>query len=105
MKSASEMSLEIRRKKKAMQADPSVVDLSGIPMDKTDEDVMDRNVVTKDLGLDHNMPKSFSEEPDDMHETSEPEAPKASMPPRDEEPESEAKLKRMMRLSKMLKAR
>ncbi len=58
MKSASQLSLEIRRKKKAMQADPGVVDLSGIPMDKTDEDIMEANEMTSDLGLDTNKPMS-----------------------------------------------
>lgn len=105
MKSASTMSLEIRRKKKAMQSDPDTVDLSGIPMDKTDEDIMEQNELTTDLGLDHNTPKMHSEEPDDMHETSEPPAPKISMPPKDQEPESEAKIKRLLRLSTKMKAR
>lgn len=56
MKSASQMSLEIRAKKKAMQADPNVVDLSGVSMDKTDEDIMQANEMTSDLGLDTNKP-------------------------------------------------
>lgn len=89
------MSLEIRRKKKAMQADPQVVDLSGIPMDKTDEDVMERDAVTSDLGLDSNHPKAHSEEPDDMVDTGQPPAPEVSMP-------SDSESKRKLRLSKMM---
>lgn len=58
MKSAAQMSMEIRAKKKAMQADPNVVDLSGIPMDKTDEDIMEQNEMTAKLGLDTNHPMS-----------------------------------------------
>ncbi len=57
MKSAIELSKMIRAKKKAMQADPDVVDLSGIPMDKTDEDLMEQNSMTTELGLDTNHPK------------------------------------------------
>ena len=60
MKSASQISAEIRRKKKAMQADPGVVDLSGIPMDKTDIDLMEQNDMTKELGLDTNNPVESS---------------------------------------------
>ncbi len=63
MKTASQLSLEIRRKKKAMQDDPAVVDLSGIPMDKQDEDIMEANELTSDLGLDTNKPKEHSSIP------------------------------------------
>lgn len=94
MKSASQMSLEIRRKKKAMQDDPQVVDLSGIPMDKTDEDELERDAVTTDLGLDMNHPKDRSEEPDDMVDD--------SAPPAAEPNETEAETKRKMRLAKMM---
>lgn len=95
MKSASQMSLEIRRKKKAMQVDPQVVDLSGIPMDKTDEDIMDQEAMTTDLGLDTNHPKEHSEEPDDMVDHSQPPAPEVSEP-------TDASTKRKMRLAKMM---
>jgi hypothetical protein len=95
MKSASQMSLEIRRKKKAMQDDPQVVDLSGIPMDKTDEDVMDRDAMTTDLGLDTNKPKAHSEAPDDMVDASEPPSPEVNMP-------SDSQSKRKLRLSKLM---
>lgn len=63
MKTASQLSLEIRRKKKAMQDNPDVVDLSGIPIDKQDEDIAEANEMTKELGLDKNHPKEHNEEP------------------------------------------
>lgn len=46
-----------------MQEDPEVVDLSGIPMDKTDEDIMEQEELTTDLGLDTNKPKVRDPEP------------------------------------------
>lgn len=100
MKSASQMSLEIRRKKKAMQDNPSVVDLSGIPMDKTDEDIMEQDSMTAMLGLDHNTPKMRDEEPseksDEMADEHD-EAPEKAAPGMDE-----AALKRKARLAKMM---
>lgn len=57
MKSASQLSKEIRAKKKAMQDKHDVVDLSGIPMDATDEEIMHQESLTSDLGLDTNEPK------------------------------------------------
>lgn len=95
MKSAAQMSLEIRRKKKAMQDDPQVVDLSGIPMDKTDEDVMERDAMTTELGLDANHPKEHSEAPDDMVDTGQPPAPEVNMP-------SDSESKRKLRLAKLM---
>ncbi len=65
MKSASALSKEIRAKKKQMK-DPSAsdaVDLSGIPMDATDEEIMHQESLTSDLGLDSNEPKEHDEEP------------------------------------------
>jgi hypothetical protein len=63
MKTASQMSKEIRAKKKAMKDRMDVVDLSGIPMDKTDEDIMDRDQMTSELGLDTNHSRMRDEEP------------------------------------------
>ena len=63
MRSAKELSLEIRRKKKAMLSDPETVDLSGIPEDATDEANMDTEAYTDELGLDHNKPKDHMEDP------------------------------------------
>lgn len=93
MKSPGEMSAMIRRKKKDMQDDPGVVDLSGIPMDKTDEDIMERDEMTKELGLDKNMPKDHSEEPAELTQ---------SAPAPEHEEMSEDKIKRMARVAKML---
>lgn len=99
MKTAAQMSLEIRRKKKAMQADPAVVDLSGIPMDKTDEDIMEQEQLTTKLDLDTNHPKERSEEPDDMADKhSPPHEEMASDPELDE-----MKMKRKSRIQKMIK--
>src|ERR1017187_3390922 len=63
MKSASEMSLAIRRKKK-MASDPmkdDAVDLSGIPDDATDADIQDQEAYTTKMGLDSNNPKARSD--------------------------------------------
>ncbi len=63
MKSASQMSLMIRRKKKEMQDDPGVIDESGIPRDKQDEDLQDQSELTTELGMDTNHSKMRNEEP------------------------------------------
>lgn len=59
MKSASQMSLEIRRKKKEANKPETddAVDLSGIPDDATDQLLRKQESLTTDLGLDHNKPK------------------------------------------------
>lgn len=63
MKSASALSMEIRAKKKAMQSDPSVIDSGGSPsMDLQDEELMERNAMTKQLGLDKNEPNEQDNE-------------------------------------------
>jgi len=63
MKSPQAMSASIRTKKKAMLEDGDLVDLSGIPMDKTDEDVAEANEYTSERGLDTNKPKARDEAP------------------------------------------
>jgi hypothetical protein len=79
MKSAAQMSLEIRAKKKKMQDDPNVIDSGGSPsMDLQDEVISDRDDMTKALGLDKNDPKekadldqphpSMAEETRDEHD-------------------------------------
>lgn len=71
MKSASEMSLAIRRKKKDLEAtavSPDVVEVDDTPMSKNDADILDRDNMTTELGLDHNMSPEHSEEPTDDHE-------------------------------------
>jgi hypothetical protein len=63
MKSASEMSLAIRRKKK-MASDPmkdDAVDLSGIPDDATDAEIQDQEAYTTKMGMDSNKPKARSD--------------------------------------------
>ena len=59
MKSASQMSLEIRRKKKEanMPETDDAVDLSGIPDDATDQLLRKQESLTSDLGMDTNKPK------------------------------------------------
>jgi hypothetical protein len=80
--------MEIRTKKKAMQDDRSVIDSGGSPsMDLTDEDIMKRDAMTKEIGLDHNDPMTNAHEEDPMakaendqetrnepHETQEPDS-------------------------------
>lgn len=67
MKSASQMSMEIRAKKKKMMEDRGVIDSGGSPsMDLQDEDIMERESMTKDLGLDHNDPMHTPDDPDEM---------------------------------------
>lgn len=69
MKSASEMSMAIRRKKKELESakvSPDVVEVDDTPMSKNDADILDRDNMTTELGLDENMPKDHSEDADDM---------------------------------------
>lgn len=64
MKSASQMSMEIRRKKK-LASEPETddaVDLSGIPEDATDIEIMKQEKLTTDLGMDTNKPLKRSED-------------------------------------------
>lgn len=80
MKSASQMSLLIRAKKKKMQDNPDVIDLGGSPsMDAQDEAIADRDQETKRLGLDRNLPHPMEQTPKDWmdsqdaeHEAEEP---------------------------------
>lgn len=77
MKSASEVSMEIRKKKK-MKEDPDVVDLAGIPEDGTDlyvkkgqeaTDAMNENMPMKHSdGNDLSPAQEMSEEKDDKKE-------------------------------------
>lgn len=63
MKSASAMSMEIRAKKKAMQDNESIIDSGGSPsMDLQDEELMKRNDMTKEIGLDYNEPSDEHDE-------------------------------------------
>lgn len=68
MRSASAMSLEIRRKKKEAQNSPELLDLSGEMTDKTDEDTAEQDAMTQELGLEHNTPKQHDEEPSEHEE-------------------------------------
>lgn len=65
MKSATAMSLEIRRRKKDANKPETddAVDLSGIPDDATDQLKRKQNSLTDDLGMDTNKPKDHEEEP------------------------------------------
>lgn len=110
MKSATQMSMEIRKKKKAMQDQHDVVDLSGIPEDKTDLDIAEQEELTTELGMDTNKPKEHNTDPyshqalmkdshDAAHEAKAPDL----MPNEAEHAEVDsAASKRKARLSKMM---
>lgn len=95
MKSASQISMDIRRKKKEMEDSPEIIDNSGasehLPMDATDLLVMDNNNLTKELGLDDHEVKDHDEDPMVKHMA---EGGMAEEPMRDDE----MKMKRMARL-------
>lgn len=101
MKSASALSMEIRKKKKAMLENRGVVDLSGVEMDKQDEDLMEQDEMTHNIGLDKNTPKMRDQDPSDMElmkADSHNEPPETEAP----EPEDESKMKRKARLMKSM---
>lgn len=101
MKSASQLSQEIRRKKKAMQDDPGVVDLSGIPMDKQDEDIMEANEMTSELGLDKNKAKEHSSVP--SHQALMADSHSRAHEAKAQDPKlDDMKMKRRARLDKMM---
>jgi hypothetical protein len=101
MKTASQLSKEIRSKKKqSASQDKGIVDLSGIPEDATDLEHIKAESLTKDLGLDHNSPKAHSEEPDTMNKPASHQSLMEDSAERQAAVMSdEAKKKRMQRLS------
>lgn len=87
MKSASDLSAQIRAKKKKMQEDPDVIDSGGSPsMDAQDLGIAKRQEATD--SLDENMPAPHSDQND--------QSPAAEM-------DEEKKAQRKNRIQKMLK--